>query len=207
MIHTIQFYTNISFDEKDKIEKRFNKNILQVMEDISENTAGITITGIGKIVDYYINIHVDVTEILDRGDVNEEDYYIVQQEIDRVIEYMVGYRLELTLLRIEYRIDICIECISERYILIHLYKKMIHKFGFKERKDIEKYKTSIMYDSGSIRLMIYDKDTERIAKEELPKDYEKNMLRFEVKVLNNHLNYNKNKYNINKTLKNYFREE
>ncbi|MCE9676015.1 hypothetical protein LPC27_09570 [Paraclostridium bifermentans] len=207
MIHTIQLYTIISFDEKDKIEKRFNKSIIQVMDEVSENTEGITISGRGKIADYYINMHIDVTEILDKGDVNEVDYYIVQKEIDRVIEYIVGYKLELTLLRIEYRIDIRVESSAERYILFHIYKKMIRKFGFKKRKDKKEYETSVMYDSGSIQLIIYDKDTERLAKEEISKYYEKNMLRFEVKVLNNHLNYNKNKYNIPKTLQNYFRED
>lgn len=207
MIHTIQLYTNISSDERDKIEKRFNKNIVQVMEEVSENIEGITISGRGKIADYYINMHIDVTKILDKGDVKEDDYYIVQKEIDRVIEYIVGYKLELTLLRIEYRIDIRIESSAERYILFHIYKKMIRKFGFKKRKDKKEYETSIMYDSGSIQLIIYDKDVERFAKEEVSKYYEKNMLRFEVKVLNNHLNYNKNKYNIQKTLQNYFRED
>lgn len=207
MIHTIQFYTNISFDEKDRVEKRFNKSIVKVMEEVSDNTSGITITTIGRISDYYINIHVDVTELLDKGDVNEDDYYKVQKEIDKVIEYIVGYNLELTLLRIEYRVDKYLECSSERYMLFHIYKKMILKSGFKKRKDKKEYETSVMYDSGSIQLMIYDKTAERLAKEEIPKEYEENMLRFEVKVLNNHLNYNKNKYNISKTLKNYFRED
>lgn len=207
MVHTIQLYTNITFDEKDKIEKRLNKDIGQVMEEVSSNTKGITITGRGKIVDYYINIHVDVTEILNKGDIREDDYNKVQKEIDNAIEKIVGYKLELILLRIEYRVDVYIESSSQRYMLFHIYKKMILKSGFKKRKDKKEYETSVMYDSGSIQLMIYDKNAERLAKEEIPKEYEENMLRFEVKVLNNHLNYNKNKYNISKTLKNYFRED
>lgn len=207
MIHTIQLYTSISFDEKDKIEKRFNKNIIQVMEEVSESTEGITIGVKGRPYDYYVDIKIDVTKILNRGEVKEEDYCIVQDEIDKVIEDIIGYSLELTLLRIEYRIDIRIESGAKRYILLHLYKKMIRKFGFKERKDEKEYETSVMYDSGSIKLMIYDKDAERLAKDEESKDYEKNMMRYEVKVLNNHLNYNKNRYNIQKTLENYFRED
>ena len=207
MVHTIQLYTNITFDEKDKIEKRLNKDIGQVMEEVSSNTKGITITGRGKIVDYYINIHVDVTEILNKGDIKDKDYDKVQQEIDNAIEQIVGYKLELTLLRIEYRVDIYIESSSQRYILFHLYKKIIHKFGFKVRKDKKEYETSVMYDSGSVQLIIYDKTLERLAKGEIVKIYEKGMLRFEVKILNNHLNYNKNKYNISKTLKNYFSED
>lgn len=206
MVHTIQFYTNITFDEKDKIEKRLNKDIGQVMEDVSSNIKGITITGRGKMVDYHINIHVDVTEILNKGDIREDDYNKVQKKIDSAIEKIVGYKLELTLLRIEYRVDVYIESSSQRYMLFHIYKKMALKSGFKRRKDKKEYETSVMYDSGSIQLMIYDKSAERLAKEKIPKEYEENMLRFEVKVLNNHLNYNKNKYNIPKTLKNYFRE-
>ena len=207
MIHTIQFYTNISFNEKENIERRFNKNIVTVMEEVSENTKGIAITTIGRISDYYINIHVDVTEMLDKGDVKETDYYKVQNKIDSVIESIIGYQLELTLLRIEYRLDKYLECPSQRYILFHIYKKMILKSGFKKRKDKKEYETSVMYDSGSIQLIIYDKSAERLAKKQIPKLYEENMLRFEVKVLNNHLNYNKNRYNISKTLKNYFKED
>ena len=84
---------------------------------------------------------------------------------------------------------------------------MILKSGFKKRKDKKEYETSVMYDSGSIQIIIYDKNAERLAKEKIPKIYEQNMLRFEVKVLNNHLNYNKNKYNISKPLRNYFKED
>ena len=207
MIHTIQFYTTISFSEKQNIERRFNKNIIEVMEETSKNINGITITTKGRISDYYINVHVGVTEILDKGDINEDDYYKVQNEIDRAIESILGYNLELTLLRIEYRIDKYLECPSQRYILFHIYKKMILKSGFKKRKDKKEYETSVMYDSGSIQIIIYDKNAERLAKEKVPKLYEQNMLRFEVKVLNNHLNYNKNKYNISKTLRNYFKED
>lgn len=207
MIHTIQLYTNISFKEKENIEKRFNKNIVAVTEEVSKNTNGITITTIGRISDYYLNIHVDVTKLLNKGNISEDDYYKVQRKIDRFMKYIVGYSLELTLIRIEYRIDRYIESESERYILLHIYKKLIFKYAFKKRSDKEKYKTSIMYDSGSMGLIIYDKNAERLANNEKPKKYEKNMLRYEVKVLNNHLNYNKNKYNIQKTLKNYFRED
>lgn len=178
MVHTIQFYTTISFQEKNNIENRFNRNIEVALDEISKSTKGITITAIGRISDYYLNIHVDVTKLLDKGDILESDYYKVQSKIDTFMNYIIGYNVELTLLRIEYRIDRYIESESERYILLHIYKKLIFRYGFKKRSDKKEYKTSIMYNSRSIRLIIYDKSAERLAKGKEPEKYEKNMIRY-----------------------------
>ena len=109
-------------------------------------------------------------------------------------------------MRVDYRFDKYISSKGERLILIHLYKKMINKHGFKLKKSQNKYKTSIRYDSKSMQIIIYDKEEERKDKNKKCEDYEKCVLRFEVKLLNKHLNYNKRKYNIEKDLKFYFSE-
>lgn len=46
----------------------------------------------------------------------------------------MGYILELTLIRVDYRFDKYISSNDERLILLHLYKKMIDKHGFKKKK-------------------------------------------------------------------------
>lgn len=207
MIHTIQLYTNLSFEEKGSIESRFNKSIKEVMKDINNKKQGIKLSGINRACHYQVTVFVDVTKLLNRGNVYEEDYHEVKEKIDEAIEGLVGYSLELTLMRIDYRIDKYINSKAKRLILMHLYKKMIDKYGFKVKKGKKKYKTSVRYDSKSMQIIIYDKEQEREDNKKYCEDYEKNILRFEVKLLNKHLNYNKRKYNIEKELKYYFNEE
>ncbi len=122
MIHTIQLYTNLSFEEKGSIESRFNKNIKEVMKDINNKKQGIKLSGINRACHYQVTVFVDVTKLLNRGNVYEEDYYEVKEKIDEAIEGLVGYSLELTLMRIDYRIDKYINSKAKRLILMHLYK-------------------------------------------------------------------------------------
>lgn len=204
MIHTVQLYANLSFEEKNIIEKRFKKSIEEVMKEINSDREAIRFSGKNREFHYQINIFADVTKILNRGNVYEKDYDEVKKRIDNEVEYLVGYSLDLILMRVDYRLDKYISSKAERLILIHLYKKMINKHGFKLKKSKNKYKTSIRYDSKSMQIIIYDKEEERKYKNKKCEDYEKCVLRFEVKLLNKHLNYNKRKYNIEKNLKNYF---
>lgn len=203
MIHTVELYANLSFEEKNIIEKRFKKSIEEVMEEINSDRDAIRFSGKNRKFHYQIKIFADVTKILNRGDVYEKDYDDVKKRIDNEVEYLVGYSLDLILMRVDYRLDKYINSKAERLILIHLYKKLINKHRFKNKK---KYKTSIIYRSKSIQIIIYDKEEERKDKNKKCEDYEKCVLRFEVKLLNKHLNYNKRKYNIEKNLKFYFSE-
>ena len=161
MIHTVQLYANISFEEKNIIEKRFKKSIEEVMKEINSDREVIIFSGKNREFHYQINIFADVTKILNRGNVYEKDYDEVKKRIDNEVEYLVGYSLDLILMRVDYRFDKYISSKGERLILIHLYKKMINKHGFKLKKSQNKYKTSIRYDSKSMQIIIYDKEEER----------------------------------------------
>ena len=55
--------------------------------------------------------------------------------------------------------------------------------------------------------MIYDKEVERINKNEKIQEYEKDVLRFEVALKNRHLNYKKRKFSMEKELKAYLNEK
>ncbi len=176
VIHTIKLYTNLSFEEKNNIESRFNKSINEVMKDINNKKQGVKLSGVNTARHYKVNVFVDVTKLLNRGNVYEEDYYEVKERIDEAIESLVGYSLEMTLTRIDYRIDRYINSKAKRLILIHLYKKMVNKYGFKVKKDKQKYKTSVRYDSKSMQIIIYDKEQERKDKNKHCENYEKNRL-------------------------------
>lgn len=64
----------------------------------------------------------------------------------------------------------------------YLYNKTVDKFGFK--KKFNKYDTTIYFNSKSIQSKIYDKEIERKDNVEIIKDYEKDVLRFEVAIRN-----------------------
>jgi hypothetical protein len=204
MIHTLHLYTKISIEEKNNIENRYNKSIEEVMKDINSTTDGISLSGRNRGYEYHIHVFSDVTKILNRGDIYDNDYDEVMSNINDTIENLVGYTLDMDLLRIDYRFDKYISSDSERKILMHMCKKMTEKSGFKVKKNKKEYKSSVRYDSKSMQLIVYDKEKERESTGNKCKDYEKKMLRLEVRLLNKHLNYNKRTYNIAKDLKLYF---
>src|SRR5699024_12496712 len=114
MIHTVQLYANISFEEKNIIEKRFKKSIEEVMKEINSDREVIIFSGKNREFHYQINIFADVTKILNRGNVYEKDYDEVKKRIDNEVEYLVGYSLDLILMRVDYRIDKYISSKGER---------------------------------------------------------------------------------------------
>ncbi len=81
-----------------------------------------------------------------------------------------------------------------------VYKKTVEKYGFKRKND--HYKSTIYFNSKSVKIMVYDKEIEREKKNEKIEKYEKEILRFEICLQNRHLNYMKNK-----KLENYFTKE
>lgn len=85
----------------------------------------------------------------------------------------------------------------------YLYNKTVDKFGFK--KKFNKYDTTIYFNSKSIQSKIYDKEIERKDNVEIIKDYEKDVLRFEVAIRNQHLNYNKRVYKMDKSINTYLK--
>ena len=91
MIHTIQLYTKLSFEEKDNIENRFKKTIEEVMKDINIKIEGISFTGVNRKLYYQIYIVADIPKILNRGDICENDYWEVKKAIDEQLEHFIGY--------------------------------------------------------------------------------------------------------------------
>lgn len=103
-----------------------------------------------------------------------------------------------------------------REFLFKLYEKSMEHYRFLNRCNGkkktayakgEKYKTTCYFNSQSLVVTIYDKETERNAKGEKIDVFEENVLRFEVRLLNNHLKNNKRNKNIPKTLEAYMKQD
>lgn len=207
MIHTAQFYINIDNDEKDFLENKYKGDIFEAIKLINTiyKCKGIVINYTSKLHDgHRIIFTIDFIKLLGKVNVCEEDNLNINKEMNAFIFDIVGNRnKEEVLIRIDYRFDIAVDK-RERETLLYLYNKTMDKFRFK--KKYNQYDTTIYFNSKSIQSKVYDKEVERKDKHEKVEDYEENILRFEVAVRNQHLNYNKRTYNIEKSINQYLND-
>lgn len=121
------------------------------------------------------------------------------------------------LTRLDYRYDVTIADENLRKLYFHLVKKHVEKFRYQIKYtgkinasgEFEDYKTTVYHSSHSVVTTAYDKEAERIAKGCKIEEYEKNVVRFEVRLLYNHLYYKASKRCTNPVpmqLESYFKE-
>lgn len=208
MIHTAQFYIKFKEDEKIYLETKYNQNILNVYSNINNiySCKGIVINYITKFVnEYTMFFTIDFIKLLKKSIISEVDIQEIEKEISNFkMDIINNSNVEVILTRIDYRLDIEVSN-NNRETLMYLYKKTLDKYRFK--KKFNEYDSTIYFNSKSIQSKVYDKEAERKAKKEIIEDYEKNILRFEVALRNQHLNYNKRTYNIPKNINAYLKSD
>lgn len=225
MIHTLEFYVNINPDEKVIIEKLHRKGIKKILRDL-ENSYKYFNLRIGKPFynkSHNIYMQTDVIELLERdnGVITEEDYGLVQEHIMELEKALFGILDKKFILnRIDYRLDLKVHSAEHRAILFKLWGKLANKYGhlnkrtkkkvFREQdgKDVyiysKQFKTTIYIASKALVVCLYDKEAERIAKKEPIKNYEKDVIRFEIRLMPRHLAYKARSNKINRSLEAYF---
>ncbi|WP_234124867.1 phage/plasmid replication domain-containing protein [Clostridium hydrogenum] len=202
MIHTIQLYVALNNKNIDYITKKFNKNIKFVTDDIDNMFMACKSTITKKYNIWSLYIVIDIIKVLGTPKFHELDYPRVQNYIEG---YMNQYGLnfsDATLIRVDYRLDVCIPNKKEREILFKIYKKAIEKYGFKKKYSC--FKTTVYFNTRSTQTTAYDKEQERISNGKNICSYEKNVIRFEFRIQNRHLNNKKHKQGVDKKLINYF---
>ncbi|MFD1447950.1 phage/plasmid replication domain-containing protein [Oceanobacillus profundus] len=147
---------------------------------------------------WYLKFKVDAVKVLNRGTIKEEDYELIELDIRKFLTRHFGldYFDYHTLTRIDYRIDVEVLNPQHRELLFRLLEKLAVKFAYKEKikygKDENgkplKYETSQYHKCMSTELIIYSKEDERIAKGEQIQPYDKNIVRYELRLKNSHLN-------------------
>lgn len=148
---------------------------------------------------WYLTIKVDAIKLLNRGTITDDDYDLIELDIRKFLTYHFGlsYHFDYhTLTRIDYRIDVAVPNPQHRELLFHLMEKYTLKYAYKEKikwgkdknGDPFKYETSQYHKSKSTELIIYSKEEERIAKGEPIEAYDKNIIRYELRLQNRHLN-------------------
>ncbi|MGV8983834.1 hypothetical protein [Clostridium sp.] len=205
MVHTIQLYCPLDILEIRNIEEKFNMDIKFIDGTLDRRFRAVKTSITKRYFDWGIYLVVDIIKLLGYPDFSEIEYPIIEQYLNLYMNQIGLQFKDLTLLRIDYRLDVCIPDKSERDLLFKLYEKTIEMYRFKV-KNIS-YDTTIYYNCKSTGMIIYGKSEERRDKEAVVMDFEEDVIRFEYRVLNKHLNNNKHKNNIKKELRNYFTKE
>ncbi|MDA3732450.1 hypothetical protein PBV87_13235 [Niameybacter massiliensis] len=219
MIHTLQFYCYTTLEEIRDLEKYYSLSIHEVLLKVEACYEGIkmNLKQLNFSKEYICYLFVDAIKLLGKADINQSDYPALENRLNDLKKSLLfNLDKELVLLRIDYRLDVVIKDENIRHYLFNLFaknkeyfkhlkrcegkKKSIHSVG-------EKYQTSLYYNSKSIVAVVYDKPKEREFKHQPLQNHEKNVLRFELRLHNNHLKHLKRNHHIEKTLKNYMNED
>ena len=205
MLHTTQSYCRLQNEEIYDLTRRFNVSADLLSKEIDEISPGITTALKERSFDWSLYIYVDFIKLLGKADISEKDFADAMKEINRFKQFVFGNdRKEIILTRIDYRFDIVVTDKNHRQLFLKLYRKSYETHRFKKKN--ARYKTSLYFNSKSINIIVYDKEEERKAKSQTIEPYETDVLRFEVRLLNPHLNYKKRSKKLEKTLHSYMRE-
>ncbi|MGK4042957.1 phage/plasmid replication protein [Heyndrickxia oleronia] len=202
LIHTAKFYIEIEEIELGLLCRKFKEHVTMLAKKIDSNFKGITTTITNRFNQWWIFINIDFIEILGKSDITKKDNNEIIKKINQYLFSIFGENdKELTLIRIDYRLDAVVENSEHRSLLIKLYKKSIEHYGFKKKYD--QFDTTVYFNSKSIQVIVYDKECERTAHLKDIKPYEEDVLRFEVRLTNRHLNYMKKACGLPKKLEYY----
>lgn len=200
MIHTFKLMFELHYQEVQDLQKRLNILYKQLNDYFEGMFPGVTMAishiSNGKWVLYMV---VDAIQLLGKPNISEADYTTLEKEIRFILWNVVGYSSHYrthTLLRIDFRYDVPIADKNIRMLLMDIYKKQTESYKFQKQylgklEDgiFVPYKTTVYHSSKSIEAMVYLKQEEREDKGEKVEDYEKDVIRFEVHVKEDHLYY------------------
>ncbi|RKQ16447.1 hypothetical protein [Ureibacillus endophyticus] len=234
MIHSVEILFPVEYEEVQLLLKRnrvkaeayekFGAVVKKLTQNVKSEHPGFAFTWLSSNGKGSWNIHlkVDIVKLLRKSDITEKDYQGVEAIIRKFLISQFGHSShfdEHILTRIDYKLDVVIPNKNHEKLIFHLYEKYTERFRFKEKikwgKDEQgkplKYETSQYHKCKSVEFIIYSKEEERIAKGEEIQPYEKDVVRFELRLKNDHLNAMKRNdgkgKNRAKKLSEYFKEE
>ena len=199
MIHTGEFFVILD-----------SENDASVIEEMNEKKVytcnGCRIvcrkTKVNKYVLIRLHLVVDFIELLGRVDITPNDVDEIACKIRRVVESLVNNDdFDLVLSRLDYRYDIVIRDKDERAMILKLLKKSCEKVNY--MKKINKYENTVRFFSKSRSNNFYDKEVERMDKNKDIKPYEKDVLRFEAQIKNEHTRYKKRSAGVERSIELY----
>ena len=199
MIHTGEFFV--------MLDNETNKNVIEMMTEIEvyeTNEARVVCrnTTINSFKIVRLHIYVDFIKLLGRPNIMPEDTDEILYRVRSIVEDIIDTTdFELILSRLDFRYDVVIKDKKVRELIIMLLKKSPKKVSYMRK--IVKYKNTIRFFSKSRRNNFYDKEIERLAKGKDIEWFEKDILRFEAQIKNEHLRYKNKRYEIKRSLDEY----
>ncbi|MFD2682605.1 hypothetical protein [Bacillus seohaeanensis] len=220
MIHTMKMYLPIPYQDVQELNKRFNIKSFELNKFIEGRFPGVTmsLSAMGK-GQWKLSMFIDAIELLNKPNIAEEDYLKMEGEIRKILFYLFLHSSaydDHVLQRIDYRYDVFNDNQIIRQLLLDIYKKTTRMYkrqnkilGYidKETKKYKPYKTTVDHTSGSIKSTVYLKNEERIAKGEIPKYYEKDIIRFEVQLREDHMYYQERNGHRSRKLWEYMKDD
>lgn len=216
MLHTVEILFPINYQEVQHLFSKhqikleylnyFEAGIKQLNKSIKKEFQCYSVTWLSSIGNAEWNLHVkiDILKMLGRSNITEKDYNLVEADIRRFLFYQFGHSAHYDnhiLTRIDYRYDVEIPDEKHRELIFHLFEKYTNTYFYKQKikwgKDETgkpvKYETSQYHKNKSVEFIIYDKEEERNAKIKNGENlkiapYEKNVIRYELRLKNRHLN-------------------
>jgi len=209
MIHTAHLLVDLTGEHiyhKDSIHGKY-MSFNQIMK--GNNLAGITARQYTAHGVSRCSIIIDVTKILNSGYIVETDYSRIKRYVKlalRIVYDDESLYDNHNLVRIDYRVDIKVPSASERELYLLLYNKTRSSFK-RLRKEKNNYKTTIYHSCKSIQTTVYDKNEHCKFQNRKPADWERDMIRFEIRLKNPHI-YNRTRASGEvKCLFTFFQEE
>jgi len=206
MIHTAELSIVLDKEHLQFRENHYGKEqINQILHRYM--IKGISIVEFSNKPIAYCKLVIDIPLILNRGNVEENDYEQVERYIKGALSIVYGDKQlfdQHNLSRIDYRFDIEVSNENIREIYFELFRKLKKKTAHLKKKN---YLTSQYHQCKSLHIIFYDKEQERRDKNESVEMWERGVMRFEVCVERNHLKYKKYKKGEPRSLKDYFKKE
>lgn len=199
MIHTGEFFV--------MLDKDIDAKAIEMMKEVKvyktqEARIVCRTTTIQKYKIVRLHIYVDFIELLGRPNIIPEDCDEILYRVRKIVQNILDVDdFELVLSRIDFRYDVVIKDKMVRELILLLLKKAPKKVSYMRR--IDKYKDTIRFFSNSRSDNIYDKEKERLVKGKEIKLFEKNVLRFEAQIKNEHIRYKNKKYEVKRSLEEY----
>ncbi|MCM3317325.1 hypothetical protein M3603_11780 [Rummeliibacillus stabekisii] len=186
MVHTLSLLINLEPQHIHYFENvHVHKSCNVVMRQYNRKGLHIILYRKNKLA---CSIFVDVVEILGRTIVKETDYTYLKKYLTDSLSILFNDEsifLEHNLTRFDFSFNAFIPSSRTRQQLLKLLKKL--PGAYRRLHQNYSYKTSLLYKSKSLEVIVYDKVAERLAKNQKVLPYEKDILRIEVKLSNAHI--------------------
>lgn len=202
MIHTIAIRAEINYPQlrymDNTFENRTANNIIQT------KFKGITARVFRKVkFKPSINLVIDVTKLLGKGDITEKDFNKVNSVLISIFGYLFNDNsIFQNLTRYDYRVDVFVPEADKRELYMDLFKKSYKKVFHLVKKV---YPSTVYHKSKSLEVIVYDKTIEREKKGQ-SEEWEKDRIRFEVRLMNPHIYNRMRRTGETKELETYFKE-